>query len=207
MHVLFDELGDKAGNPWFSAVEKDLLINLASLELVQTRSDVFEVNERRRQDLAKMTKPYSVSSTSFINVTSITDFLRVAALQGVFTKPGCSTETITSPIPPMPFDDYVDGMRDPWEKPDDKDPFYIQFNDGTITSKIEVKSATTPLTLLMFYIKMPVTVNSQSTPKVSSDLPSYVHAEIVNIAVRKAKGILNDPSYQVQLNEIRSQEN
>lgn len=203
---MFDQLCDKAGNPWFSAIEKDLYINMAQIEFMQTRSDMVEFNERRREDLAKMIKQYSASSTATINLTAITDFFRIDALLGVFDKPGCSGQTMTVSVPPIQFDDYGETLQDPFAVPIDKEPGYIQYNDGVIASKIEVKSTNTPTTLILFYIKIPVSVNSQSTPKVDSELPSYVHNEIVNIAVRKAMMVTNDPNYQVQMNEIKSQE-
>jgi hypothetical protein len=206
MHTLIDQLCDKAGAPWFNATEKDRFINMAQIEFVQTRGDQLEFNERRREDLIKLIRTSTTAASATIDLSAITSFMRVAQVLGTFTDMDCTDGTITVPVRPVQLDDLGNTMRNPFTSGVNSDPFYIQYNNGT-SNIIEVKSETTPISLLMYYLKMPVDVNSQSVPAVDSELPSYTHDELVKIAVRIALGTLRDmEGYQIEQNEITKQQ-
>lgn len=202
MHTKIDERLDKSGSPWYSPVKKDSFINDAIIEFLQTRADVFEKDERRKQDLAKLTKKYTNAALAYINVEAITDFVRVASIIGVFSHPTCAGHNITRPVRPIQMDDLGDTLINPLTKPTNRWPRYTEYNDGTMKPKIEIYSDNTPVSLVMYYISLPATVNSQSTPKVDCDLPVYTHNEIIDIAVRKMMMPIQSQNYPLQQNEI-----
>lgn len=203
-HNLMDQLLEKSGAPWQNAIEKDRFLNMAQVEFAETRGDQLEFNERRREDLVKIIRTTTVTASDTINLTSITNFMRVASVIGTFNDVNCVGNVLNVPVRAARLNDghiennpFTDGIN--------SDPYYKQYNDGT-NSILKVKSETTPLSLLMYYLKVPVNVNSQGTPVVEFELPSYVHDQLVNIAVRKAMMPMQDQNYPVQQNEIAKQE-
>lgn len=208
MHTKIDRRLDESGSPWFSAITKDSFLNDAVIEILRTRPELFEGSDKKKQDLAKITKKYVKTGSDYIDiVTEITDFVRIATIIGVFISPTCADESITVPVVPMQLDDLGDGQINPFTKGTNRYPKYIEYNDGTgKTQKVEVKSGSTPTSLTMFYVSIPPLMNSQSTPKVDCTLPQYVHLDVIDLAVRKMMMTIQSPNYPVQQNEINKSE-
>lgn len=207
MHTAVDDQMDKAGAPWFNSTEKDYFLNLAQLEFTKERYAEFEQNEKRRQDLVSLVrkKSFTVLSIDLDNV-NVPSFMYILALSATSTD-ACGN-TITAPVKPMQWDDYMESERDPFNKADAQNPFYLTLNDGTV-SKIDIKGITTLISADLVYLKTPATMlNDEVTPanNVNCELPESTHEEIVNLAVRKMLGVVKDPNYQIQLNEILNQE-
>jgi hypothetical protein len=209
MHDRIDLLMDKADAPWFNSTEKDDWINQATLEFVFNKHAEFEFNEKRREDLLTLVRTFVNTNTSTIATNTITpEFLFALNLSGDFDDNACGLPLKGEPIRPLQLDDYKSLMRDPFNKPTDENPSYIQRNNGT-DNLIEVLSDTTPTRLELNYLKYPVAVFRDvavPTNNVDSDLPAHTHDEIVNIAVRKMLANIESANYQVQIAETVNQE-
>lgn len=206
MHDLCDLLIDKANSPWFTPTEKDKFINLAQIEFLDNSYRFFEYNEEVREKLLPLVRSNSFGATpiSNINLDTITDFRYVLSLRGDFSN-GCGTDTTRS-IVPVQLDDEVTNQLDPFNKNDNTYPGYIQENDGA-NNLIQFISTSNPTNVILKYLKTPVDVlRDVNTPanNVNCELSVSSHEEIVNIAVRKMLGNIQDQfGYQVQSNESK----
>jgi len=202
MHTLIDLLLDKADSPWFNATEKDRYLNLAQIEFVETRYTQFEAVEKRREELLPLVRNFPVVGVSLINLNTVPDFLYVLSIHAYMDDPCEASGVRIEPVHPIQLDDFAASERDPFNKTADYNVGYTQYNDGA-NDVIEISSDTTPNSINLFFLKRPIDVSI--TVPTNSELPVSTHEEIVNIAVRKMMMTVQDPSYQVQMNEIQQQ--
>ena len=208
MHNLCDLLIDKADSAWFNSEEKDTFINLAQIEFLDNSYRFFEYNEEIREKLLPLVKSFSygAGAISQLNLSNITDFRYVLSLRGD-TSNGCGGIT-TRQIPPVQLDDEVGNQLDPFNINDDKNPGYTQENNG-VNNVINILSTNSPTNVIIKYLKTPVNVlNDLANPanNVNCELSSSSHEEIVNIAVRKMLGNIQDQfGYQVKSQESKIQ--
>jgi len=203
MHDLCDLLIDKANAPWFTATEKDKFINLATIEFLDNSYRFFEVNEEVREKLLPVVRSnnFGNNPTPNINLSSIADFRYVLSLRGDYSN-GCGG-TVTRKVPPIQLDDEVGNQLDPWNVNDDENPGYIQENDGS-DNQILIISTNNPTNVVLKYLKTPVDANLGTST--DCELSPSCHEEIVNIAVRKMLGNIQDQfGYQVQTQESQIQ--
>jgi len=203
MHELCDLLIDKANAPWFNDDEKDKFINLAQIEFVDSSYRLFEYNEEVREKLLPLVKSsaYGAAPISSINLNLINDFRYVLSLRGNY-KDSCGG-VVTRAIPPIQLDDEVRNQLDPFNINDDLNPGYTQENKFG-ANLIEIISTSNPTDVLLKYLKTPVDVSKDLN--INCELSVSSHEEVVNIAVRKMLGNIQDQfGYQVQTQESKTQ--
>lgn len=203
MHELCDLLIDKANAPWFNDDEKDKFINLAQIEFVDSSYRLFEYNEEVREKLLPLVKSsaYGAAPISSINLNLINDFRYVLSLRGNY-KDSCGG-VVTRAIPPIQLDDEVRNQLDPFNINDDLNPGYTQENKVG-ANLIEIISTSNPTDVLLKYLKTPVDVSKDLN--INCELSVSSHEEVVNIAVRKMLGNIQDQfGYQVQTQESKTQ--
>jgi hypothetical protein len=206
-HNTADILMDKANAPYFTSVEKDRFFNLAQVEFVETRYAEFEFNEKRRKELIPLVRRSTAITNNIINLDLITQFLFVLNLRGEFDD-GCGG-TVKNKISPIKLDNEGDDDNDPFNEHDNENPGYTEENDGT-NNVIIIESGSDPVSIILKYLKRPIDVFlDEAVPAntVESEMPVGTHEDIINIAVRKMKGQVEDQvGYQIQNNEITNQE-
>ena len=198
-HEKLDVIIDKHDLSWFEPEEKDVFLNLAQQEFVNQRYSEFEINEKRRQDIRTLvTTQVSTGNT----ITIPNDMLYVLSVKGEFivTSLGQNELRETS-IRPIQHDDVNKIIHDPFNKPTNFDPVYI-----TNSNEIAIKCDSAASNVSLVYIKEPIAVDGTNTPNGVFDTPSYTHNEIINIAVRKMLGSIEQQNYDLQVNEIQNQE-
>lgn len=208
MHIMCDLLLDKANSPWFNPSEKDKFLNLAHAEFVETRYRQFELDERTRKELLPLVRIFTSSSNvSLVNLSGIVGYMFTLNLIAEFNKK-CGTGTFKIKVTPLQLDDEAENELDPFNRSEDDNPTYVEYNNGT-NNIAEVKSTNVPLLLFLKYLKMPVKVLLDVTNpanNVNSEMPEFTHEEIVNIAVRKMMATTEQQlNYQLQNNEINNQ--
>jgi len=207
MHTLCDLLIDKANAPWFSSQEKDDFINLAQAEYVDKNYRLFEKDEEVRAKLNNLVRSIALGTTQQIVLSVITDFRYALRLKG--TAPNKCGRLISQPIVPVQWDDEAENQLDPFNKATDQNMGYTQENVVSIGNVFNILSDTIPTLVSLVYLKTPINVlNDVVTPanNISCELAPSSHEEIVNLAVRKMLGTVeNQTQYQVQANEIVSQ--
>ena len=206
-HETADLLIDKADAPYFNSTEKDRFFNLSQVEFTETRYGQFEFNEKRRKELIPLVRVSTAITGNIINLDAITDFLFVLNLRGIFSD-GCGG-TKGEKISPIRLDTEGEDDNDPFNKHDNDNPGYTEYNDGT-NNIVDVQSETDPVSITMKYLKIPRKVFlDEAVPAntIESEMPQGTHEEIINIAVRKMLFTVQDQlAYQLQNNEINQQE-
>lgn len=207
MHELADLLIDKANAPWFTPSEKDLFINLVHKEYVDVNYRMFEKDEEVRAKLNTIVRTVNLGSVSQVELDTIADFRYVLALKGTVLD-SCGN-LIKRKISPVQWDDEAENQLDPFNQNDDTNLGYVQENVVGTGNVLNILSDTTPTDVTLVYFKTPVNVFYDTvTPasSINSELPDSTHEEIVNLAVRKMLGTVeNQVQYQVQANEIVNQ--
>jgi acetylglutamate synthase len=199
-HEKIDVIIDKHDLPWFEPEEKDIFLNFAQQEFVNQRYSEFEVNEKRRQDIRTLITTFSAGAVSSITVPS--DMLFVLSLKGTFNVVVCGqTVERETHIRPMQHDDVNKIINDPFNVPTNDEPVYVT-NANTLTILSDNTAISTELT----YIKEPLVIDAVTNPTGVFSTPTYTHNEIVNIAVRKILGSIEQQNYNLQINEIDNQE-
>ena len=204
MHDLCDILMDKNNAPWFNPSEKDKFIRLAELEFVKQQVDRYEVDEKGRKNIQTLVRKYtSAPAINSINVDSaIPTLMYIVQMSGDFVDSCGNTDS--EAIVPIQLDDEIDLTDDPFFKLGNNTRGYRETYENGYR-EVQIISDVDPTNVILRYIKKPVDVNRDvTTPanSVNSELPVHVHEEIVNIAVRKMVGSVQDQfHYQVQQNE------
>jgi hypothetical protein len=199
-HERLDVIIDKHDLPWFEPEEKDIFLNFAQQEFVNQRYSEFEVNEKRRQDIRTLITTALGGNSSTIAVPS--DMLFVLSLKGNFNVTDCNRTILRETyIRPMQHDDVNKITYDPFNSPTNSSPVYV-----TNATSFSIKSDSTPTSTELTYIKEPSVVNGTTNPSGVFETPDYTHNEIVNIAVRKMLGSIEQQNYNLQVNEIENQE-
>jgi hypothetical protein len=198
-HERIDVIIDKHDLPWFEPEEKDIFLEFAQQEFVNTRYKEFEINEKRREDLRTL---ITTSTGTGASVSVPADMLFVLSLKGMFNIQDCGkTVNREYSIRPMQHDDINKILNDPFNKPLNSDPSYV-----TTANEFSIKSETAPNSWELVYLKSPDVVDGTNNPATSFVTPNYTHNEIVNIAVRKMLASIEQDTYQLQMNEIDNQE-
>jgi hypothetical protein len=209
MHDLCDLLIDKANVAWFTPAEKDRFINLAQIEFLDNSYRFFDVNEEIREKLLPLVRStaFGASPITNVNLSTITNFRYILSLRGNYPN-GCGG-FVTRPIPPIQMDDEVANQLDPFNRNDNTNPGYIQENNGTGGNLVQFISTNNPANVILKYLKTPVNVlRDVNTPanNINCELSVSSHEEIVNIAVRKMLGNIQDQvGYEIQGNESKIQ--
>ena len=205
MHELADLLIDKANGPWFTSNEKDKFINLAQSEYVDKNYRMFEKDEEVRAKLNSIVRTTNLGTVAQINLSAITEFRYVLKVKGTF--PNKCGRNVVRKISPVQWDDEAENQVDPFNINDDENPGYTQENLVGTGNVLDIISSTTPTNVILTYLKTPVNVfNNPVGANVDCELPVSTHEEIVNLAVRKMLGTVeNQVQYQVQANEIVNQ--
>jgi hypothetical protein len=219
--LLYDKIASLS-SPGYTAKETSVFLTKAQ-EVVVKRYQPAEYLERRRQDMANLTRTADIVTPSTVqdigkpNGTRYdlpSDFLYHESEEVTVTSSDLCFDNSRIIVVPAREDEYSLQIKNPFRKPkltgSDYDSvwrmdFYNNTNgikrvdlitDGTFTIN----------TYHLTYFKNPVDivpVNGDGSTTVQSDceLNDSIHSEIVEIAVRIASGVTQPQEYQVKLNE------
>lgn len=206
-HELADALIDKANAPWFSPEEKDMYFNLSQNEFIDKNHRRFEFDEEVRAKLNPVVRRQIFGSITEVNLSGVDNFRYVLRLKGTF-EDKCGNN-VKRKISPVQWDDEADAQLDPFNVNDNENPGYVQENVAATGNILTILSDTAPSDVELVYLRTPNKVlNDLVTPanNVGFTVAPSAHEEIVNLAVRKMLGTVeNQSQYQVQANEIVDQ--
>jgi hypothetical protein len=218
MHYSFKLAKDRLDtlvNQDFNPAEIDWLLNEAQLLYIKRKyNPTFEATEKITKDLANLVIkfpeqqpiiPSVVDGVYELNLSTLKyDHLYVISAYAKVTEPNCTYKTILKPIT---HDDYLDALRDPFNKSSKE---HILYNYG--------RSSSNPVTLSMYvypdpiqtvneitveYIKSPsrislgtyTYIDGVQYPETTSELSPHVHIDIVDLAVIIASTNIENPEY------------
>lgn len=225
MHYSFKLAKDRLDtlvNQDFNPAEIDWLLNEAQLLYVKRKyNPTFEVTEKVIKDLGNLVikfpeqqpiAPTLVDGVYELNLSSLKyDHLYVISAYANVTEPNCTYKTILKPIS---HDDYLDALRDPFNKSSKEHILYnygrSSDNVGTISMYLYPDTTQTVTNIIVEYIKAPsrislgtyTYIDGVQYPETTSELSPHVHIDIVDLAVVIAATNIESPEY-IQLKTMK----
>jgi len=191
MYNLAMALWDKAGSPYLPEEQFDAIANTKYNDWIENMAKQFEKDENLTERLRWLLKKYTKNNSSFINLkTEVPDFRRRFRFYGKFSQL-CDGQTQTFEVNIMATsNDEIDEMKvDPFNSPTDREPLFISDVNGLGEPIMQVFSTTTPVQMVMTYMREPQKINVANSPSTIFEAPDYIAQEIVMMIVKAADGI------------------
>jgi len=186
-----DNLLDKAGTAYFTDTEKNNFLDLAVMEYTKGLINTLESDAQSMEKIAPLVANSNNQTNSSGSVALPTDFYHLLS---------ANTATSKSLIDVMGVNQYNAAKHDPFHSATATNP--IGLLKG---SSLEVLGSTENVDFV--YVKNP-SLNDEDSLSAESSVGGYnlnSSEEIVNIAVRKMMLSLEDPRYQLQVNELSAE--
>lgn len=226
MSYEFDLLFDKIASfssPGYTAKEKGVFLTKAE-EIFTNRYQKAEFTEKRRRDLANLTRTQDISTSSTTQDTGKPngtrydlplDLMYIESEEVTVTSSDDCFDGNRIAVVPKPEDVYAIQIKNPHKKPLLKGSTYdcawrMDFYDNSngIKRVDLITDGTFSInTYHLTYYKKPVGItpllsgDSSTTVQVDSELNFTCHREIVEIAIRIAAGSVDPQEYQIKMNE------
>lgn len=184
-----DNLLDKAGTAYFTDAEKNQFLDLAVLEYTKGLINTLESDAQSMEKIAPLVNK-SASLPQSSGVITLPTIIPVYHILRAYTV------TNGYPINIMGYGEYASAKDNPFHKADTKNP--VGLLRGLVMDVIGNTE-----NVYLEYIKLP-----EVTHTAGDNLGGYGKnsgEEIVNIAVRKMMLSLEDPRYQLQINETSAE--
>ena len=189
-----DNLLDKTGTAYFTSTEKNQFIDLAVMEYTKNLINTLESDAQSMEKIAPLVvKSESLSQSS----GSIT----LPTATPVYHILRAYTATNDYSVNIMGYGEYASAKNDPYHKADTKNPIGL-LKGGNLDVLGNTEN------VYIEYIKVPVLSDEGTVSGSTQYLGGYdlnSSEEIVNIAVRKMMLSLEDPRYQLQVNELTAE--
>lgn len=191
-YEVIDDLLDKAGTSYFTDAEKNTFIDLAVHEHVNELLNSFEAGSENSLKISPLIKT-SIIVQSLKSANYPADMFHFVSARDSVTK---------NPINIISHNEYNAIMDDPFNKSasDNILGLFVDaglFIDGSLNS------------IEMTYISNPLLFSEGNTIVTNTDnlggLTDSSSDDIINIAVRKMLLSLEDPRYQLQVNELTAE--
>lgn len=190
-YIHIDNLLDKAGTAYFTDTEKNNFLDLAVMEYTKGLINTLESDAQSMEKIAPLVANSNNQTNSSGSVTLPTDFYHLLS---------ANTATSKSLIDVMGINQYNAAKHDPFHSATATNP--IGLLKG---SSLEVLGSTENVDFV--YVKNPKLADEETIA--GDDLIGGYNLnsseEIVNIAVRKMMLSLEDPRYQLQVNELSAE--
>ena len=184
-----DNLLDKAGTAYFTDAEKNQFLDLAVLEYTKGLINTLESDAQSMEKIAPLVNK-SASLAQSSGAITLPTIIPVYHILRAYTV------TNGYPINIMGYGEYASAKDNPFHKADTKNP--VGLLRGLVMDVIGNTE-----NVYLEYIKLP-----EVTHTASDNIGGYginSGEEIVNIAVRKMMLSLEDPRYQLQINETSAE--
>ncbi len=189
---VIDDLLDKAGTSYFTDTEKNTFIDLAVHEHANELLNSLEGGAENSFKLSPLIKT-STSAQVSGSVSYPSDMFHFVALREVTTN---------NPVNIISNNEYNAINEDPFNTPDSTNIVGIFGDDGIVIDG-------TSSSMVLTYIVRPLMFSESDTIDTSTDnlggLTPGSSDDIINIAVRKMLLSLEDPRYQLQVNELTAE--
>tara|TARA_R110001632_G_scaffold182919_2_gene303015 strand:- start:578 stop:1183 length:606 start_codon:yes stop_codon:yes gene_type:complete len=189
-----DNLLDKTGTAYFTSTEKNQFIDLAVMEYTKNLINTLESDAQSMEKIAPLVVKSASLSQSSGSITLPTDTPVYHILRAY-------TATNDYSVNIMGYGEYASAKNDPYHKADTKNPIGL-LKGGNLDVLGNTEN------VYIEYIKVPVLSDEGTVSGSTQYLGGYdlnSSEEIVNIAVRKMMLSLEDPRYQLQVNELTAE--
>ena len=203
-YVHIDNLLDKAGTSYFTENEKNQFLDLAVMEYTKGVVNTLESDAQSMEKVAPLiVKSQSLSPSSGVITLPVAASADPPSPETfpVYHILRAYTATNDYAINIMGYGEYASAKNDPYHKADTKNPIGLLRG-----ASMDVIGNTEGV--YIEYIKVPYLADEEASFAASTSVGGYginSSEEIVNIAVRKMMLSLEDPRYQLQINELTAE--
>ena len=193
-YIHIDNLLDKTGTAYFTSNEKNQFLDLAVMEYTKGMVNTLESDAQSMEKIA----PLIVKSSSLAQSSGV---ITLPTTVPVYHILRAYTATNDYAINIMGYGEYASAKNDPYHKADTKNPIGLLRG-----ASMDVIGNTE--NVYIEYIKVPYLADEETSFAASTSVGGYginSSEEIVNIAVRKMMLSLEDPRYQLQVNELTAE--
>lgn len=178
---------DEANKPYITQPVFATLYEEARSEWMKAKIKDYETTEAVRRDLSDFDRSHTYSDGTVDAKLSDIEHLRyITAVHGDFTL-SCDGENrvYTIPIVPMPKDKAFLALTDPFERPDDTEPFYIESSDTEIGKFLKILSSNPAKNLTVHYLKYPDAFDLKNNPAGFTEEGEAQQIEILHLVTEK----------------------
>lgn len=189
-----DNLLDKTGTAYFTSTEKNKFIDLSVMEYTKGLINTLESDAQSMEKIA----PLVVKSASLVQSSGSVTLPTTIPLYHILRA---YTATNSYSINIMGYGEYASARNNPYHKADTKNPIGL-------LKGVNMDVVGNTENVYIEYIKVPYLTDEQASFSAATVLGGYginSSEEIVNIAVRKMMLSLEDPRYQLQVNELSAE--
>ncbi len=209
LHILMDTLLERASSPWVDPQQKDIFLNIALNDWPNWLYESgFEKSQKRRTELGVLVKKHTFSGGSVLKKNEIPKLRFTVGMRGYFAYYDYDANNNLievkdwAPISPVSHDERAEAARDPFRKPTDLFPLYIEYNSDPI-EVYEILSDNTPIKVEVSYLEDPGVIDGLNKPKERLGLPRMVCEKIAQLAVTKVLEVQGSPRYPTAANELQ----
>ena len=184
-----DLLLDKADQPYFTDSEKEIFLNLSITEFINKYYDKIDFNSESRTALTGL---YKIVVEDNASIAAWTDPNRYEIVDGQFMYP-IAIKLEDNEAEFKGYKEYIEDVStsDPFNKSDEENPSFVVSNFGIVCNPA-------PTTYFrMVYLFRPTVTEVFDDSKIQENY----QVEILNIAARKMLANIENPSYEMQINE------
>tara|TARA_R100000995_G_scaffold83931_1_gene61146 strand:- start:100 stop:705 length:606 start_codon:yes stop_codon:yes gene_type:complete len=184
-----DLLLDKADQPYFTDSEKEIFLNLSITEFINKYYDKIDFNSESRTALTGL---YKIVVEDNASIAAWTDPNRYEIVDGQFMYP-IAIKLEDNEAEFKGYKEYIEDVStsDPFNKSDAENPSFVVSNFGIVCNPA-------PTTYFrMVYLFRPTVTEVFDDSKIQENY----QVEILNIAARKMLANIENPSYEMQINE------
>lgn len=192
-YVHIDNLLDKAGTAYFTDTEKNQFLDLAVMEYTKSLINTLESDAQSMEKIAPLivksnSLPQSSGSITLPTAIPVYHILRAYTVTNGYS------------INIMGYGEYASAKDDPYHKADSKNP--VGLLRGLYMDVLGSAE-----NVYVDYLKVPILADEEviSGSELVGGYNLNSSEEIVNIAVRKMMLSLEDPRYQLQVNELTAE--
>lgn len=193
-YIHVDNLLDKTGTAYFTDDEKNQFLDLAVMEYTKGMVNTLESDAQSMEKIAPLVEKSASLTQSSGSIT-------LPTATPVYHILRAYTATNDYEINIMSYGEYASAKNDPYHKADVKNPVGLLRG-----ASMDVIGNTE--SVYIEYIKVPYLVDEETSFDATTSVGGYginSSEEIVNIAVRKMMLSLEDPRYQLQVNELTAE--
>lgn len=221
--ILYDKITNLAA-PGYTDAEISDFLNKAQLQFVKRRysekgnqyQEGFEETEKRRKDLAQLTRNLEAPLSSDQTGASPNGYFYDLPEGYLYTLREEATIVSTDEcidgnrinIKPITHDEYSINLLNPFKKPDKTVVWRLDFSNvgavisPTVTTKRHELVTDGNYTIGTYHVRyLHIPANIDIINDIGSELDPSVHDELVDIAVRIAAGITDPATYQIKMME------
>jgi|TARA_Y100001973_G_C5143988_1_gene304434 hypothetical protein len=201
--TVMDVLLDKAGTAYFTNDEKDQFLDLAILEFITERYLMFEANQLVKDELSLCVKEVTATAAAgLIDLTAspfnTTDdkYWHLLSIE----------DSNKQNVKVMQWDDYTAVKNDPFNKPTYKNPVVLMLNNST-AQHLRIVGGDEAGTYTIRYLVIPTLPHADAIDDAASmcpEIPEVYHHQVIELAIRKILGNLEDPRQVVQATETKN---